>query len=288
MKANAAVIFISGQSNAHAHGQFLAPEDRVTVPMKNVFSLDRNPNQSFDITDVIWSGYTTAGKNLGECQDHTCCLAYYFAKRWQAAIDAGDALPDLYIVQISIGSQGIINGMWNRDKEKIMSTGVLGKIDISLFPWAQQVQHLAMENLRNSGKNPVILGWHWIGSEHEVWNDAFDRADLQERYDFFFDRMLASMGQHCPLWLYKINAEHFCSTHDIKPYASCNINKALWWQAQRHTDVHMVRPDHSPWWDEKEPLRGIYAPDDAHYLPKVQQWFADTFYQYIRCNYSFE
>ena len=287
MDTKAAVIFISGQSNAHAHGQFLAPEDRITEPLKNVFSLDRETNQSFEITDVIWSGYTTAGMNLGEKQDHTCCLAYYFATLWQAAINRGERLPDLYIVQISIGSQGIINGMWNRDKEKVMNPGILGKIDISLFPWAQQVQHLAMENLRKSGKNPVILGWHWIGSEHEVWKDAFDRKDLQERYDYFFDKMLASMGQHCPLWLYKINAEHFCQTHDIQLYASENINKALWWQAQRHKDVHMVRPDHCPWWNAEEPLRGIYAPDDAHYLPKVQQWFAEEFYRYVREHYTF-
>ena len=75
METKAAVVFVSGQSNAHAHGQFLAPEDRIAVPLKNVFSLDRKENQSFDITDVVWSGYTTAGKNLGESQDHTCCLA---------------------------------------------------------------------------------------------------------------------------------------------------------------------------------------------------------------------
>ena len=61
METKAAVVFVSGQSNAHAHGQFLAPEDRITVPLKNVFSLDRDPNQSFAITDVVWSGYTTAG-----------------------------------------------------------------------------------------------------------------------------------------------------------------------------------------------------------------------------------
>ena len=70
-------------------------------------------------------------------------------------------------------------------------------------------------------------------------------------------------------------------------HAGCNINKALWWQAQRHEDVHMVRPDHSPWWDATQPLRGIYAPDDAHYLPKVQQWFAETFYNYVRNTFDF-
>ena len=75
----AAVVFIHGQSNAHAHGQKLPEEDRITEPMTHVFSLDRDPNQSFDITDVVWSGFTTAGKNLGESQDHTASFAYHLA-----------------------------------------------------------------------------------------------------------------------------------------------------------------------------------------------------------------
>ena len=41
MKNKAAVLFISGQSNAHAHIQFLAEEDKIIQPLKNVFSLDR-------------------------------------------------------------------------------------------------------------------------------------------------------------------------------------------------------------------------------------------------------
>ena len=76
----AAVLFINGQSNATAHQQFLSEEDRILTPMKNVFGLDRNPNQSFDITDVTWSGWTSMGKNLGESQDHTASLAYFVAK----------------------------------------------------------------------------------------------------------------------------------------------------------------------------------------------------------------
>jgi len=136
MQENVAVLFISGQSNAHAHGQLLKESDYIVNPLKNVFSLDRDPNQSFDITDVVWSGFTTQGKNLGETQDNTYSFAYFFAKLWQNAIDCGVAdLPDLYIVQVSVGSQGIINGMWNRDKEKIMIPGPLDTVDISLFPW---------------------------------------------------------------------------------------------------------------------------------------------------------
>ena len=30
------------------------------------------------------------------------------------------------------------------------------------------------------------------------------------------------------------------------------------------------------------------TPDDAHYLPKVQQWFAETFYHYVRDTFDFQ
>ena len=288
VQTKAAVLFISGQSNAHAHGQFLSDADRILTPMKNVFSLDRTPNQSFDITDVVWSGYTTAGKNLGEIQDHTACLAYHFAKLWQGAIDSGEQLPDLYIVQISIGSQGLINGMWNRDKEKVMRPGRLGGgVDISLFPWAVQVNRLVMENLKKNGKSPEIIGWHWIGSEQEVWFDAFNRADLQERYDYFFDTILDSFGQYCPTYLYKPNVKHFCKTHDISLDAEDKIAAALRQQIERHPGVQMVDAADCPLWDENSPLRGIFAKDEAHYLPEVQKWFADRFYEEVRNRYRF-
>ena len=278
-----AVVFIAGQSNAHAHGQLLPENERIIDPFPNVFSLDRDPNQAFDRECVVWSGFTTAGKNLGESQDHTASLGYHLAKLWQNAIDQGKDLPDLYIVQISIGSQAIVNGMWNPDRERILIPGPLGTAKIALFHLVRQIYRLVMADLQDA----EVLGFHWLGSEQEIWHDTWKSPELDKRYDYFFDKMLASMGQHCPLWLYKINAEHFCLTHDIKPYASENINKALWWQAQRHKDVHMVRPDHCPWWNPEEPLRGIYAPDDAHYLPKVQQWFAEEFYCYVRKHYTF-
>ncbi len=279
----AAVLFINGQSNAHAHNQTLAPEDRITEPMKNVFSLDRDPNQSFDITDVVWSGYTTAGKNLGESQDHTACLAYHFARLWQGAIDAGQALPDLYIVQISIGSQGVVNGMWNPEHEKVMVPGPLGTANIALFPWAQQVNRLVMANLRRQGLDPTVIGWHWIGSEQEVWHEVYLREDFSSRYDFFFDSMLESIGAPCTLYTYKIHFEKACEYFEL-PAESCDyINAQLERQCRRLGGV-MVDAAQCPWWDPEGERFGIFQ-DTGHYLPWVQQWFARQFFDKIQKEY---
>ena len=279
MGTKAAVLYVSGQSNAHAHAQAMASEDRITEPLKNVFSLDRDPNQSFDITDVVWSGFTTEGKNLGETQDHTYSLASFLAKRWQAAIDAGQKLPDLYIVQISIGSQGIINGMWNPDKERVLKPGKLGVADIALFDLARHIYPLVRRNLEVAGKEPVAIGWHWLGCEQEVWNEVFRREDLQERYDAFFDAMMEAIGMPCPLYLYQLNIQEFCRKYQIDEAAVDLINAAMQKQCERFPDTTFVTMDQCPRWDPEEIRKGIYAPDGGHYLAKTQEWFAARFWE---------
>lgn len=272
----AAVVFLSGQSNATAHKQFLPEKDRVYEPMKNVFSLDRNPNQSFDIDDVVWSGWTSGGKNLGESQDHTASFAYFLAKKWQTAIDAGAELPDLYIVHISIGSQGIINGMWNRDKEKVLNPGTGADIDISLLPLAIHIQSLAMKNLCNEGKNPEVIGWHWIGSESEIGKEAYYRDDFRERYDYHFDVMRKSMGGDVPTYIYRICVLRDCEKYGIPTEAEEKVNAELERQAER-IGATLVDPRNSPFWRDDEFLFGVLYEDNAHYLPCVQEWFADEF-----------
>lgn len=284
-KSNAAVVFINGQSNAHAHHQYLKEEERIMVPMKNVFSLDRNLNQSFEIKDVVWSGFTTEGKNLGETQDHTASLAYYLAKRWQGAMDAGAELPDLYIVQISIGSQGIINGMWNRDKEEVLKPGPLGTVDIALFPLALKINRLVLSNLKKAGKNPEVIGWHWIGSEQEIHNKAYEQEDIQERYDFFFDFMMESMGGNVPLYLYKTYTQKMCVRFGVPEEATDGVNKVLLSQKDRFPKVTIRKAEECPFWNPEDAHSGIFAEDNGHYLAGVQEWFAEMFFTEVmeRC-----
>ena len=165
--ADAAVLYIMGQSNAHAHDQNLAEQEHITCPMKNVRTLNRAYNQSFENDHVEWSGFTSAEYNLGETQDHTASLAYYTAKAWQKAIDDGMALPDLYIVQISIGAEGLFagndngpTGMWSMEKPKKLKPGVLLEADIALFPFALHTMKLVHEDLSARFHNPYMLGLH--------------------------------------------------------------------------------------------------------------------------------
>ena len=271
-----AVVFIAGQSNAHAHGQKLPEGEWITEPLKNVFSLDREPNQAFDRENIVWSGFTTAGKNLGESQDHTASLGYHLAKLWQSAVDGGTELPDLYIVQISIGSQGIINGMWNRDRERVLIPGPLGTVNIALFPLAQQIYRLVMADL----KDPEVLGFHWLGSEQEIWHEAWKSPELEERYDHFFDTLLAAIGKSCPVYIYETYFHLACRRFELPEAAADGVNAALYRQAER-LNANLVRAKESPWWDENAQGYGIFAQDNGHYLAKVQGWFAKKFFEEV-------
>lgn len=276
--ADAAVVFVCGQSNAHAHNQFLPQQERITEPLGNVWAPDREPNQREDITDIVFTGYTTAGKNLGETQDHTACFAYYLAKKWQAAVDNGAPLPDLYIVQNSIGSQGIINGMWNRDKAMVLHPGDLQTADIALYPWSLKVNRLVMAQLRRRFARPVALGLHWIGSEQDTCEGGYDHPELTERYDAFFDTMLQALGQPCPLCLYK---SLMAVPPVVAPVGPERINRELARQHERHPLGYLIGVDQHPAFDEAAPHRGVYDVDDGHYRPFVQEWFADRFWQWL-------
>ena len=52
----AAVFVLLGQSNAVGHGIPMAEKDIIKLPLKNVFGLARNDNQSYDKDKLYWSG----------------------------------------------------------------------------------------------------------------------------------------------------------------------------------------------------------------------------------------
>ena len=100
-KTDAAVFILFGQSNAAGHWIPMEKCDVIDKPLKNVFGLSRELNQSFDNKKLFWSGYKSAGMNLAEPVDDTYSVANCLAARWQRETDLGEDLPDLYIVHIA-------------------------------------------------------------------------------------------------------------------------------------------------------------------------------------------
>ena len=43
----------------------------------------------------------------------------------------------------------------------------------------------------------------------------------------------------------------------------------------------MIEAEQCPYWDKDDERYGIFALDEAHYLPKVQEWFAELFFDSV-------
>lgn len=247
---DAAVIFVFGQSNAHGHAIVMNDDEIIKEPMKNVFGLSAAKNRAYDLNEVVFDGYSSYGQNLGEDQDCTNRLATYLAKIWQAEIDSGNkkGLPDLYIVQISIGSQGtikayfwdgsVVDEMWMPDRPRIMKPGELNECDISLYPLAQQTVENTTKFLHSKFKNPISLGLHWVGSEGDTAPfdpTFFDRA--ADYYEEFFAGLRGKTDIECPLYLYELcNEQKNCD----------KINDAFKKLSERDSTVHIVETSKTP------------------------------------------
>jgi hypothetical protein len=264
-----AVFILLGQSNAVGHGIPMAETERITVPLKNVFGLHRKDNQSFDIKELIWRGYESGGMNLAEEQDHTWSLANCLARQWQDQIDAGADLPDLYIVQIAIGAQGVTEKyMWHPDREEKLIPGKLGKVDISLFPFACHIFSLLSKSLGDF----QIIGLHWRGGEEDT---AEDRQLLEEKLAPVYRRIFDAFNRILntpPIVLHEIHCPNrFSEIPRENMYYINNVFRDL---AEEHPNISLFDVRTAPFYDPTTPEAGIFESDYVHYTPRTNQWVA--------------
>jgi len=279
-KNDAPLLIVMGQSNAHAHATKLPENEIITSPLKNVHGLSRDFNQAYGLDDVTWSGFTTGGMNLGETQDHTCCLANVFAAKWQAAIDGGAELPDLYIIQISIGAQGVaefeVHGwnMWYPMRELILKPGPLGTCDISLYMLATEILSLASMNLLASGKHPRVIGLHWNQWETEASTGSRALNMMEENFKNLFWGFFTALGSNAsgkgvPLYLYR------ALTGNYPEDRLARVNTVLDGFTASLADCRVLDLRESALYDDTPKTHGIFMDDGIHYTPAAHRWFAE-------------
>lgn len=278
-KDSAPLLIVLGQSNAHAHGTKLPEAEIIKAPLKNVYGLSREFNQAYGLSDVKWTGFTSGGMNLGETQDDTCCLANYFATMWQNAIDGGEVLPDLYVIQISIGAQGVAqfeshnDNMWYAFREPILKPGPLGTCDISLYPLTTEILSLAYINLMMSGKKPQIIGLHWNQWETECYtgSKALNEAEANFKNIFwgFFTALGSGVsGKGVPFYLYRALSENF------EPSRIERMNGILDSFKENLENCSIIDLRDTALYDDTPKTHGIFADDGVHYLPEAHYEFA--------------
>lgn len=279
-KNAAPILIVLGQSNAHAHATHLPENEIIRTPLKNVHGLSREYNQAYGLDDVTWTGFTTGGMNLGETQDDTCCLANVFAKKWQDAVDGGANLPDLYVIQVSVGSQGVAqfeahgNNMWYAMRDLILKPGPLGVCDISLYPLTTEILSLAYMNLMTSGKKPQVIGIHWNQWETECYTGSKAMNDAEANFENLFWGFFTALGSDktgrgVPLYLYRALSENFEASRVAR------MNEIFDGFTKKYADCRIIDPSLTSLYDDTPRTHGIFMNDGVHYTETVHRYFAD-------------
>ena len=277
-----ALFVLLGQSNAVGHAVPMTEEDKILTPMKNVFGLHRKENQKLDLEQLTWSGYTSDGMNLGETQDHTYSLANCLAKYWQEAVDGGKDLPDLYIVQIAIGAQGVApQFMWHPDREPILIPGTLSKVNISLYPFTMHILSLVKESLGDFDAVQV----HWRGGEQDMAAVFEDPAiDLQSPYQRMVDDLNKTLD-YPTIVFHKIVAKDRMAEEPTgtKTRIMADIN-AIFENFAKKENVTTFDPRNYPGFDPNVMGEGIFKDDNIHFKPEVNRWVAKQIFDDYLCD----
>ena len=277
----AAVFILLGQSNAVGHGIPMEEKDIINTPLENVFGLSRKDNQSFDNKELVWSGYTSFGMNLAEEQDNTYSIANCLAALWQNHIDSGNVLglPDLYIIQIAIGAQGVTDGyMWHPDREKKLVPGKLGTVDISLFPFCEHIFGLLDDSFVKMDMDYEIIGLHWRGGENDVTaTDECLSKYLKNIYTKLLD-LFNTLLNTPPIVLHKIVCPDRMNDMDPtgKHLANMNyINNVFDMLQKQYENVSIFDVRNAPQYVPNIRGNGLFIEDAVHFTPEVNRWVAN-------------
>ena len=266
-----------GQSIAVGHDATMDPCDVIDLPLKNVFGLHRNENQSFDNEELVFSGYTSHGMNLAETQDNTYSVANCLARRWQNAVDGGENLPDLYVIHIAIGSQGVF-GMWSPDRRPVIKPGILGVCNISMYPLAIHTIKLLNKYFAEKSLTPHYFGIHWRGGEQEILREMSDLIPrLKEDYIRLFGGLREAIGENAPIILHRFPfASHMDKRDPSGGFMERMnyINSLFDELALELSSVSVFDATTAPFYDASVADYGILRADLIHYTGKTNDWVA--------------
>ena len=273
----AAVFILLGQSNAVGHALPMEECDIINTPMKNVFGLNREYNQSFHNEALTWSGYTSFGMNLAEEQDNTYSIANCLAMDWQKHIDNGNehGLPDLYIIQIAIGAQGVTEKyMWYPDREEQLISGKLGKVKISLFPFSKHIFSLVDDSFKAMNKDYEIIGLHWRGGESDL---SLDKEYLEANLFGIYSHMIDNYNELLcfpPIVLHKIVCSDCMMNRDSSGMQLNNMeytNSLFDNLAKQYANVRVFDPRDLPQYIYGTRGNGLFKDDMIHFKAEVNK-----------------
>ncbi|MGW2543318.1 galactose-binding domain-containing protein [Kitasatospora sp. NPDC001574] len=269
-----------GQSNAEGWYAPLDAADKTKCQSLNrVKGLNRTDNRAAGATSATWSQYNCSGNNLGAVEGTglNYNVASATALRWQRATEAGTALPDLNVIHIAWGSQGIQdtdtdygpNTRWwpGRDPNDVEA----------LFPLAMNTITNGLRALEAAGKQPRLIGIHWNQWEAEAGNaSTVSTAAIQAAFLKVFNPLRTITGDTgAPFFLYRPRSDRYNqastghATQALTAIAATAPYKLLdAANATSATGVALYDASNTNTY-------GIFSSDGKHYTGDVHKWFAD-------------
>jgi hypothetical protein len=250
---------------------------------------------------VNWSDSTSSDMNLGY-YGGSGNAADFAAYAWQSAINAGEPLPDLYIVHIGWGSQGVdvaddaysgccgwtMHGvnLWQPLLDATKSP------TYALAPFARRTMYLGLKQILATGKKPRILGLEWNQWEAEALpqNSAGNVTTIgraPRNYANLFSGFFGAVGSKFPVMIVKPlsvafdNVANAVAPYDPAAHASMQKVFGGFIEADPRT-FSFVDASQSPDWNGQPPDFGIFkggslggGDGSVHYNLDTQKWFGD-------------
>ncbi|MFM0063967.1 hypothetical protein [Paraburkholderia aspalathi] len=250
---------------------------------------------------VNWSDSTSSDMNLGY-YGGSGNAANFAAYAWQSAINAGEPLPDLYIIHIGWGSQGV-------DVADDAFSGCCGwtvhgvnlwqpLLDASktptyaLAPFARRMMYLGLKQILATGKKPRILGLEWNQWEAEAapLNSAGNATTIRrapQNYAYLFSSFFAAVGSTFPVLIVKpLSTAYDNVTNAVAPYnpaALASMQKVFGGFVDANPRIFsFADASQSPDWNGQPPGFGIFqggtlggGDGSVHYNLDTQKWFGE-------------
>ncbi|MCP2089337.1 UNVERIFIED_ORG: hypothetical protein J2Y81_005424 [Paraburkholderia sediminicola] len=250
---------------------------------------------------VNWSDSTSSDMNLGY-YGGSGNAANFAAYAWQSAINAGEPLPDLYIIHIGWGSQGV-------DVADDAFSGCCGwtvhgvnlwqpMLDASktptyaLAPFARRMMYLGLKQILATGKKPRILGLEWNQWEAEAapLNSSGNATTIRrapQNYAYLFSSFFAAVGSTFPVLIVKpLSTAYDNVTNAVAPYnaaALASMQKVFGGFVDANPRIFsFADASQSPDWNGQPPGFGIFqggtlggGDGSVHYNLDTQKWFGE-------------
>lgn len=184
-----AYLNVMGQSNADGTQEYPVEEQMGEADrLANVYHLGRASAVLSNGNTGEWTEQSTwAWTNFIATEDNNLCrraVGFYkngtteFAKKWQARIDGGEDLPDLYITHMSYSGNGFYNDVVDSNKSRFNPFEFYQDSRENIWHSSLLVHQWALDNLLSNNAGVTHLGILYNQWEHDSQDSS---AALQHR-----------------------------------------------------------------------------------------------------------